>query len=210
MFGAAGFSSGPKDGCHRTTAQGGGSEARHRSASSLPVQVAELHVLLAALLLVEERAEGVEFGFGRVALAGDVHLIVPAVDEVRGDGRGQPLGARRRRHEAEADVALQGVAVGAAGGGPGQQAVAVDGLAPPRPQVQLRVVVLQDQHDEPPGHAVLALLQQGLAAEEICVLEEAQRGGGGGDESVAGDGRQTICKRRTIPLGEPLNQLPLW
>lgn len=140
------------------------------AAASLSLEVAELHVLLAPLLLGEEGAEGVQLGLGRVALSGDVHLVVAAVDEVGGDGRGEALGARRRGHEAQADVALQGVAVGTAGGGPGQMAAAVDGLAPPRPQVQLRVVVLQDEHDEAAEHALLALLQQRLAAQEVSVL----------------------------------------
>lgn len=111
-------------------------------AASLPLEVAELHVLLPALLLREQGAEGVEFGFGRVALAGNVHLVVPTVDEVRGDGCGKPLWAWRRGHKAEADMALQGVAVGAAGGRPGQVIVTVDGLPPPRPQVQLSVMIL--------------------------------------------------------------------
>lgn len=93
-------------------------EVPHQPAS-LPVEVAELHVFLAALLLGEEGAEGVEFGLGWVTLAGDVHLIVAAVDEVWSDGGGEPVRARRRRHIPEADMALQGVAVGAAGGGPG-------------------------------------------------------------------------------------------
>ncbi|KAG7218579.1 hypothetical protein INR49_020179, partial [Caranx melampygus] len=43
--------------------------------------VAELHVFLAAFLLGEQGAEGVEFGLGWVALASNVHLIVPTVDE---------------------------------------------------------------------------------------------------------------------------------
>lgn len=60
---------------------------------SLPMEVAELHVFLAAFLLGEEGAEGVEFGFGWVALASNVHLVVPTVDEVWSDGCGEPLWA---------------------------------------------------------------------------------------------------------------------
>lgn len=146
------------------------------SAASLPLQVAQLHVFLAAPLLVEEGAEGVELGLGRVALARDVHLVVAAVDEVRRDGRGQPVRAGRRRHEAQAHVALQGVAVGAAGGGAHQPPVAIDGLAPPGPQVQLCVVVLQHQHDEAAEDSVLTLLQQGLATQEVHVLERVEKG----------------------------------
>lgn len=138
--------------------------------TSLPLKIAELNVFLAPLLLSEERTEGIQFGFGRVALAGNVHLVVAAVDEVGGDGRGQALGAWRRGHEAQADMALQSIAVGAAGGCSGQLTVAVDGLPPPWPQVQLCVVVLQDEHDEPAEHSLLALLQQRLAAEKVSVL----------------------------------------
>lgn len=161
------------NGC-RSGLAGGGSGVPHGSAS-LPVQVAELHVLLAALLLGEQGAEGVEFGFGRVALAGDVHLIVTAVDEVWSDGSGKAVWAWRGRHEPKADMALQGVAVGAAGGRPGKPAITVDRLPPPGPQVEFGVVVVQNQHDKSTRHAVLALLQQGLAADEVRVLAEERR-----------------------------------
>lgn len=77
--------------CHRGP-YWGKSEAFYYSAS-LPLEVAELYVFLAALLLGEEGAERVEFGFGWVALASNVHLVVPAVDEVWGDGCGEPLWA---------------------------------------------------------------------------------------------------------------------
>lgn len=148
------------------------------AAASLPVEVAELHVFLAALLLGEQGAEGVELGFGWVTLAGDVHLVVAAVDEVWSDRSGKPVWAWRRRHVPKADVALQGVAVSAAGGRPGELAIAVDGLPPPGPQVQFGVVVVENQHDKSTGHAVLTLLQQGLAAEEVRVLAgERQKDG---------------------------------
>ena len=141
------------------------------TAPSLALEVAELHVILAPPLLGKERAEGVELGLGRVPLAGDVHLVVTAVDEVRRDGGGRTVGACGRADKAQAHVALQRVAVGAAGGDTGQLAVAVDGLAPPRPQVQLCVMVLQNQHDEAARHARLALLHQSIAAHEVHVLQ---------------------------------------
>lgn len=34
-------------------------------------------------------------------------------------------------------------------------------------------MVLKNQHDKSPGHAILTLLQQGLTSKEICVLVEA-------------------------------------
>lgn len=120
---------------------GASTEAFYYSAS-LPLEIAELQVLLAAFLLGEEGAEGVELCFGWVALASNIYLVVPAVDEVWSDGCGEPLWAWWWRHKAQADVALQSVAVSAAGGRAGQLTVAENGLAPPRPQVQLSVVVL--------------------------------------------------------------------
>lgn len=141
----------------------------------LPLEVAQLHVFLASLLLGDVGAEGVEFGFGWVALAGNVHLVIATVDEVRSDGCGKPIWTRRWRYESKADVPLQSVAVRAAGSRPGQLTVTVDGLAPPWPQIQLGVVVLENQHDEAPKHAVLTLLQQSLTTKEICVLVETRR-----------------------------------
>lgn len=142
---------------------------------SLSLEVAELHVHLPPFLLGEEGAEWVQLGFGRVALTSNVHLVVATVDEVRGDGCGEPLGAWRRGHVAQADVALQSVAVCATGGRSSQLTVAVNWLAPPRPQIQLCVVVLQNQHDKPSKHTFLALLQQCLTAEEISVLMKTRQ-----------------------------------
>lgn len=136
----------------------------------LPLEVAQLHVFFTPFLLGEEGAEWVEFGFGWVALASNVHLIVAAVDEVWSDRCGQPVRAGRWGHKAEADVALQRVAVSAAGGRTGELAITVDGLAPPGPQVQFGVMVLQNQHDESAEYTILTLLQQGLVTEEIGVL----------------------------------------
>lgn len=111
----------------------GAEECEKEGRASLSLQVAELHVILTTFLLSKQGAEGIELGFGGIALASDVHLIVAAVDQVRSDGSGEPLFVWRGRHEAQADVAFQRVAVGAAGGRSGQLTVAVDGLSPPRP-----------------------------------------------------------------------------
>lgn len=151
------------------------------------MKIAELNVFLAAFLLGEEGAEGVELDFGWIALAGDVHLVVPTVDKVGGNGSGESIRPRGWGHEAQADMALQSVAVGAAGGRARQEAVAVNRLAPPRPQVLLCVMVIKDEHDESPKHAIVTLLQQCLTANEVCVLVKLdselsptlQRGGEG-------------------------------
>lgn len=107
-----------------------------------PLEVAELQFFLATFLLGEEGAEGVQLSFGWIALASNVHLVVPTVDEVWGDGSGEPFWAWRRRYKTQADVALKAVAVGAAGGCPSQVTVTVDGLPPPWPQVKFSVMVL--------------------------------------------------------------------
>lgn len=79
----------------RRGSRAGVTEGRGSYSALLPLQVAQLHVFLAPFLLGEEGAEGVEFGLGRVALASDVHLVVSTIDEVRSDGRGQPVRAGR-------------------------------------------------------------------------------------------------------------------
>ncbi len=123
-------------------------------------------MVLAPLLLCEERAEGVELGFGGEPLSGDVQLVVSAVDEVGGDrGAGGP-------QEAQTHVALERVAVGAAGGDSDQLSAAVDGLVPPGPDVLLRVVILQNQHHEAPRDSLQTLPQQSVPAQKICVLRE--------------------------------------
>lgn len=138
----------------------------------LALKVAQLYVLFAASLLGEKRAEGVKLGLGRVPVSGDVHFIISAVDEVGRDDVGAAVRAGRA-DESQAHVPLQCVTVGAASGHAHQLSVMVNGFAPPRPQVQLGVVILQDQHDEAAHHSFLPLLQQSLPAQEICVLEES-------------------------------------
>lgn len=64
--------------CHRSL-------RRLPDSASLPLEVAELYVIFAPFLLSEEGAERVEFGFGWVALASNVHLVVTTVDEVWSD-----------------------------------------------------------------------------------------------------------------------------
>lgn len=163
------------------------------------MEVAQLHVFLASFLLGEVGAEGVQFGFGWVALAGNVHLVVAAVDEVRSDRCGKPIWARRWRYESKADVSLQRVAVRAAGSRPGQLTIAVDGLAPPWPQIQLGVVVLKNQHDEAPKHAVLTLLQQSLTTKEICVLVETRRRWGIWKKGQTEQGAAALLTKLPIP-----------
>lgn len=139
--------------------------------ASLALEVAELHVVLAPLLLSEEGAERVELGFRGELLSSDVHLIVSAVNEVGGDHSRRAVGVCGAQ-EAQADVTLERVAVGAAGGDSDQLSVTVDGLAPPGPDVQLCVVILQNQHHEAPRDSLDPLPQQSVPAQEICVLRE--------------------------------------
>lgn len=120
----------------------GGRQKVFYYSASFPLEVAELQVVLAAFLLGEEGAEGVQLSFGWVALASNVHLVVPTVDKVWGDGSGEPFGAWWWRYKTQADVALKAVTVGAARGCSSQVTVTVDGLPPPRPQVKFSVMVL--------------------------------------------------------------------
>lgn len=135
----------------------------------LPLVAAQFHLVLAATVR-EEGAEGVELGFGLEALPSDVDLVLALVDEV---GCHHQLLARllvEVVHEAQADVALQRVAVGAAGGLAHVAAVAEDGLAPPGPEVHVRVVVLEDEHGKALVHAVLLLFQQRFLADKLHSL----------------------------------------
>lgn len=140
----------------------------------LALKVAKLHVLFAPSLLGEKRAERVKLGLGWVLVPGDVHFVIAAVDEVGCDDVGGAV-CSGGADETQTHVALQRVAVGTAGGHAHQLAVTVNGFAPPRPQVQLGVVILQDQHDEAARQSFLPLLQQSLPAQEICVLERRNK-----------------------------------
>lgn len=108
----------------------------------------------------EEGAEGVELGFGLEALPSNVDLILALVDEVSCHHQLFSCLLVKVLHEAEADVALQSVAVGTAGGLAHVAAVAENGLPPPGPEVHICVMVLKNEHGKAPVHTVLLLLQQ--------------------------------------------------
>lgn len=137
----------------------------------LPLVATQFHLILAATLS-KEGAEGVEFGFGLEALPGNVDLVLALVDEVSCHHQLLPCLLVEVLHEAKADVALQSVAVGTAGGFAHVAAVAEDGFAPPGPEVHICVVVLENEHGEAFVHPVLLLLQQSFLANEVHPLGE--------------------------------------
>lgn len=70
------------------------------------------------------------------------------------------------------DLAVESETETGGGDHAGELAVAVDGLAAPRPRVDLRVVVVQLELDVHLLHAVLLLLEQRLAPDERDVAVE--------------------------------------
>lgn len=135
----------------------------------LPLVATQFHVILAAPLR-KEGAEGVELGFGLEALPGNVDLVLALVDEVSGHHQLLSRLLIEVVHEAEADVALQGVAVGTAGGLAHVAAVAENGLPPPGPEVHIRVMVLENEHGKALVHPVLLLFQQHFLAKKLHSL----------------------------------------
>ena len=106
----------------------------------------------------EEGGDWVELGLGLEPVSRNVNLIFSPVDEIRCHHLLLPCVLGEVVHEAQTHVALQGVAVGAAGGLAHVLPVPVNGLPPPRPEVQVCVVVVQDEHGEALVHPVLPLL----------------------------------------------------
>lgn len=96
-------------------------------------------------------------------------------------------------HKAQADMALQGVAIGTAGGLARILPVAVNGLSPPRPEVQVGVVIVQDEHGEALVHPVLLLLQQGISANEIHPLGKNGRAETGGTAFTVQKTSENFC-----------------
>lgn len=117
-----------------------------------------------------EGGDRVEPGLGLEPLSRDVNLILSPVDEICRHHLLFPSVLGEVVHEAQADVALQGVAIGTAGGLAGVQPVPVNGLSPPGPEVQVCVMVVQDEHSQAFVHPVLPLLQQGISTNEIQPL----------------------------------------
>lgn len=117
-----------------------------------------------------EGGDRVEPGLGLEPLSCDVNLVLSPVDKICCHHLLFPSVLREIVHEAQANVALQGVAIGTAGGLASVQPVSVNGLSPPRPEVQVCVMVVQDEHSQAFVHSVLLLLQQGISTNEIHPL----------------------------------------
>lgn len=118
----------------------------------------------------EEGGDWVKLGLGLEPVSCDVNLVFSPVDEICCHHLLFTSVLREVVHEAQADVALQGVAVGTAGGLAHVLPISVDGLPPPRPEVQVCVMIIQDEHSEAFIHPILLLLQQSISANEIHPL----------------------------------------
>lgn len=119
----------------------------------------------------------VELGLGLEPVPCDVNLILAPVDEICCHHLLFPIVLREVVHKAQADVALQCVAVGTAGGLANILPVSVNGLPPPWPEVQVCVMVVQDEHGEAFIHPVLPLLKQGISTNEIHPLGKERQPG---------------------------------
>lgn len=118
----------------------------------------------------EEGGDRVELGLGLEPMSCDVNLILAPVNEICCYHLLFSSVLREIVHEAQANVTLQSVAIGTAGGLTNILPVSVNGFSPPRPEVQVCVVVIQDEHSEAFVHPILLLLQQGLSTNEIHPL----------------------------------------
>lgn len=117
-----------------------------------------------------EGGDWVEPGLGLEPLSRNVNLVLSPVDEICCHHLLFPSVLGEIVHKAQANVALQSVAIGTAGGLASIQPVSVNGLSPPRPEVQVCVVVVQDEHSQAFVHPILPLLQQGISTNEIHPL----------------------------------------
>lgn len=99
-----------------------------------PMQVTQLHVILSALVGIDG-GDRVELGLGLEPVSPDVNLILSPVDKICCHHLLFPSVLGKIVHKAQANVALQGVAIGTAGGVANILPIPVNGFSPPRPKV---------------------------------------------------------------------------
>lgn len=133
------------------------------------MKVTQLHVILSTLVS-EKRGDGVELGLGLKPMSCNVNLIFSSVDEICCHHLLFPAVLRKVVYIAQAYMALKSVAVGTAGGLASVLSVPVNGFSPPRPQVQVCVMVIQNEHNEALIYPGLLLLQQGIPTDEVYAL----------------------------------------
>lgn len=135
----------------------------------LPMKVTQLHVILSTLVS-KKGGNRVELGLGLKPMSCNVNFIFSSVDEIRRHHLLLPTVLTKIVYIAQAYVALKSVTIGTTGGLASVLSIPVNGFSPPRPQVQVWVMVIQDEHSKAFIHPILLLLQQGIPSDKIYAL----------------------------------------
>lgn len=143
---------------------------RDSALALLPMKVTQLHIILSTLVS-EKGGDRVELGPGLKPMSCNVDLIFSSVDEIRCHHLFFPIVLRKIVYITQAYMALKSVAIGTTGGFASILPVPVNGFSPPRPQVYVCVVIIQDEHSKAFIHPILLLLQQGIPTDEIYALK---------------------------------------
>lgn len=134
------------------------------------MKVTQLHIILSTLVS-EKGGDRVQLGLGLKQMACNVNFVFSAVDEIRCHHLLFPTVLREIVYKTQAYVALESVAIGTTGGLASILPIPVNGFSPPRPQVEVCVVVIQDEHSKALIYPILLLLQQGISTNEIYALQ---------------------------------------
>lgn len=142
---------------------------REKCLALLPMKVTQLHIILSTLVS-EKRGDRVELGLGLKPMSCDVNFIFSSVDEIRCHHLLFPTVLRKVVYITQTYVALKSVAIGTTGGLASILSVPVNWFSPPRPQVQVCVMVVQNEHSKTLIYPSLLLLQQGIPTNEVYAL----------------------------------------
>lgn len=110
------------------------------------MQVTELLVILSTFMS-EERSDGIELCFGLEPVSCDFNLILATVDEIWCYHLFFSGVLRKIVHKSQTNMTLQCIAIGTTSDLANILTISVNGLSPPRPEVQVCVVVIQNEHD---------------------------------------------------------------
>jgi hypothetical protein len=135
------------------------------------MKVAQLHIVLSTLVS-EKRGDRVELGLGLKPMSCNVNFIFSSVDEICCHHLLFPTVLRKIVYITQAYMALQCVAIGTTGGLASILSVPVNGFSPPRPQIKVCVMVVQNEHSKALIYPGLLLLQQGIPTNEVYALGE--------------------------------------
>lgn len=138
------------------------------------MKVTQLHIVLSTLVR-EERGDRVELGLGLKPMSCNVNFIFSSVDEIRCHHLLFPTVLRKIVYITQAYMALKSVAIGTTGGLASILSIPVNGFSPPRPQVQVCVMVIQNEHNKTLVYPGLLLLEQGIPTDEVYALGKKKR-----------------------------------